>query len=81
MKVFSVLITIYATAYVKADTEEQALERANELKDWSLEITEQGNAMFSGLAFSDPALPTISLSPAVTIADVEDDAFVEEVEE
>lgn len=73
MTVYSVPITIYATAYVKADSEEAALANARELKNWSIEVDPQG--LFCGLAFDNPALPDMSLSPAMTIADVEDDAF------
>ena len=83
MKLFSIPITIYATAYVKADDAETAYSRARELSNSAIEIVGDSRDLFCGLAFDNPCLPDMSLSPAITIADAEsfDLADIEEVAE
>ncbi|MEN5278094.1 hypothetical protein ABE527_14215 [Brucella sp. TWI432] len=81
MKIFSVPITIYATAYIKADNADMAYSKAREFSNCDIEIMGDSRDLFCGLAFDNPCLPDRSLSPAITIADAEsfDIADVEEV--
>lgn len=79
MKVFSVPITIYATAYVKADSAAAAHSKAREMTNGAVEIMGDSRDLFCGLAFDNPCLPDMSLSPAITIGGVETIEHVEEV--
>lgn len=78
MKLFSVPLTIYGTAYVKAENAEAAHARASEMKNSCVEIVGDNRDLFCGLAFNNPCLPDMSISPAITIGDMEDVSFVEE---
>lgn len=80
MKIFSVPITIYATAYLKAESAEAAHTKAREMTSGSVEIMGDSRDLFCGLAFDNPCLPDMSLSPAITIGDVEPIERVEEVD-
>jgi hypothetical protein len=73
-------VRIYATAYVKADTIEKALEMAKHLPASQLEFEEMsgGDIDISGRAFDDDALPDMSLSPSMTIDGI-DEGSIEEV--
>jgi len=66
---YSIDIKLYATAYIKADTEKEALKIARSLKMDGIELREDHDAEMpiSGQQFDDPDLPDISLSPAMTI--------------
>lgn len=85
MKLYSYPVTIYATAYVVAESDEQAdkLLFAN-LHDASLEFPQSraqyGDVIVTGERYS-LKMPQVSLSPAMTIAEVEPNAgeFVEEL--
>lgn len=75
-------IEICATAYIKAPSAEAATVMALGLKNQALELFEQdGEIPISGRRFDNPALPTISLSPAMTIIGLNDGATVELSEE
>jgi len=69
MNVYSVTIKIAATAYIKAETEADALRKAGALENCGLELPtgDMGDADICGLAYDDPELPEISLSPAMTM--------------
>lgn len=69
MNLYSIDIKIYATAYIKAKTANEALVIAKNLKDWDLELEEDRDAdlQICSLPFADPELPGISLSPFLTI--------------
>lgn len=68
MKLWSIDIKICATAYIKAETEEEAMKIANDLKNNGLELDEQdGETPISCKQYSDPDLPDVSLSPAMTL--------------
>lgn len=65
---YSVEVMICATAYIKAGSGDEALKIAAGLKDDSLELLEQdGEVPISGKRFGDRDLPSVSLSPAMTI--------------
>lgn len=66
MNLYSIPMTVYATAYIRAETPEAAMEIAEGLTDLSIEEVE-----VSGLQFDDPDLPDISFSPAMTIGEPE----------
>lgn len=63
--VYAVDVVVYATAYIKAPTPEDALSIARTLKGRALEVVE--NDLVCGLDFDDHRLPALSLSPAMTI--------------
>jgi hypothetical protein len=68
MKLYSIEIQICATAYIKAESAEEAMKIAKELKGDILEIDEQdGELPISGREYDNPNLPDISLSPAMTV--------------
>jgi hypothetical protein len=68
MPIYSIAVTIYATAYVRAGTPEEAKVKAANLENLALEVEDRASEVpISGLQLSDPALPDISLSPAMTV--------------
>lgn len=68
MKVYSIDVHVAATAYVKARTAQEAWEKVRALQDCSPTILDHdGDVEVSGRMFSDPDLPEVSLSPAMTI--------------
>ena len=74
MPIYGIDIKIYATAYIRADNEKQAAERVALLTDAILEVRDAGpEVAISGRSLTDPALPDLSLSPAMTIAGPEHD--------
>ena len=74
MKLYSVDIPIVATAYIKAASSEEALSKAQKLRNLSLELSEDPNQEIPicGKPFDDPDLPEVSLSPAMTICRLPD---------
>ncbi|MNF08556.1 hypothetical protein D3C80_2090060 [compost metagenome] len=70
---------MHATVYVKADNAEAAHTKARELVNGSVEIVGDDRDLFCGLAFDNPCLPEMSLSPAITIGDLEGVESVESV--
>jgi len=78
MPIYGIDIKIYATAYIRADNEKQAAKRAASLNNTVLEILDAGpEVAISGRSFADPALPDLSLSPAMTIVGPENDGELE----
>jgi hypothetical protein len=68
MPIYSIAVPIYATAYVRAGTPEEAKVKAANLENLALEVEDRASEVpISGLQLSDPALPDISLSPAMTV--------------
>jgi hypothetical protein len=70
-KVYRVEVELRATAYVRADSEEAALARLRGFDKDSLEIGRRDQQIgedlwISGRQYDDPALPEVSLSPAMT---------------
>lgn len=90
MTLYRIDIKIAATAYIKADTPEAALEVA---KDWGRDLCSPviraphhedawlGEVPISGRRFNDAALPDASISPAMTILGPTEGAKPEEVEQ
>jgi len=76
MNLYSIDVRVYATAYIRAGSEEAALAIAKGLKDSALELNEQwgGDMVITGLTFDNPDLPDVSLSPSMTIIGPADDA-------
>lgn len=70
MNVYSIEVKLCATAYIKAESEEEAekIARANfgETCCGDLPIGEYGDPAISDKSYENPDLPDISLSPAVT---------------
>lgn len=69
MKLYSVDVRVVATAYIKADSKEDAIQKARSLHGDCLEVEpgDECEIEISGLAFDDPDLPEISLSPTMTV--------------
>lgn len=68
-KVWSIDVKIYATAYIKADTEAEAMEIAKGLKDTELSFPNGSGGEdleVSGQQFDSEDLPDVSLSPVMT---------------
>jgi hypothetical protein len=73
MNVYSIDVRVYATAYIKANSAEEALEIAKGLKDSALEVDDAGSDVeISGAMLDDPDLPDVSLSPAMTVVGPDD---------
>ena len=82
MPIYGIDIKVYATAYIRADNEQQAAERAASLENVALQVSDAGSeAAISARAFADPALPGRFLSPAMTIAGPEADDAPEPLED
>lgn len=70
-KVYSIQFEVAATAYIRADNAADAKQIALKLQGLGLEVKDAGGDVeISGLAFDDPALPAVSLSPAMTMGDL-----------
>ena len=71
MKVFSIDVLVFATAYVKAKSQAEAFEIVERaFKDYTYldkGVPQGSEVEFSDACFSDPDLPTVSLSAAATI--------------
>jgi hypothetical protein len=74
MPVYRIEVALEATAYVCADTEEEAKAMMVELDCETLELPLVGGDLqaseqlwISGLKYDDPLLPAVSLSPAMTL--------------
>jgi hypothetical protein len=70
MPLYAIDIKINATAYVKADSPEQAIDKAKPYfknKDLDVGTRAESDVRICDLRFDDPKLPEISLSPAMTI--------------
>lgn len=79
MAVFSIDIPVYATFYIRADDEEEARKIAADLKGDAIElrVDEDADIPISQRQFYDPDLPELSMSPAMTVGDVEAGTDVE----
>lgn len=73
MNLYSMGVTIHATVYVKANSPGEALQNARCVQNACIEVKDiyEGDVTISGLEFNDPDLPAVSLSPAMTVGDVE----------
>lgn len=81
-RVYSIDVKLYATAYIKADSPEEAIAKARDLTWDSPDISDSdGTVPISGLPFHDPDLPDVSLSPAMTIHGPDKDAAPDLVHE
>jgi hypothetical protein len=68
MHLYAVEMKVCATAYIKANNRAEALDIARTLADESPNLLDhEGNIEFSSEQFDSPALPDVSLSPAMTI--------------
>ncbi|MBY0561535.1 hypothetical protein [Hyphomicrobium sp.] len=69
MKIFQLDIPVWATAYIKAKTIEEARQKARTLASGQLDAEgkDQADVPFSGQRFEDPDLPDVSVSPIMTI--------------
>lgn len=77
-KIYSMDVQMVGTAYIRADSPEQALAIAKEKLSY-LGIEVHGKRI-SGKRFNDPTLPSVSLSPAMTIVGPFVDPLIEEAE-
>jgi len=85
MNLYNITVQIAASAYVKADSAEEARRILEaELNDGGacIEVEDAGpsDLPISDLQFSSPELPDISLSPAMTILSVWPDMATDEIE-
>lgn len=69
MKLYSIDMLIHATAYVRAETPEEAARLASQFTGLEIELDDgmSETQIVSGLAYDDEDLPEASLSPAATI--------------
>lgn len=67
-KLFHADVVIYGTAYVKAETAEEAARIAREKLSQQEVPLEEVDDFIVGLRFDDPRLPDVSLSPVATTA-------------
>lgn len=80
MAVYSIDIVINATAYIRADSEEEARKIASQMAEDSYEMRtgEIGDGVeISDADFDSDDLPDVSISPAMTCAGPPADAVVE----
>jgi hypothetical protein len=85
MGVYRIEVVVHATAYVKAASEVDAVKKLRRLDQTGFELTNRDmqltdNLWVSGRRYNDPALPVISLSPAMTFR-VPSDAEAEDANE
>lgn len=80
MKLYSIDVRVYATAYIRAESEEEARAKADALRG-AFVFTDGSDpgVEISGLQYDDPELPEVSLSPAMTIHGADEGVAVEEV--
>jgi hypothetical protein len=78
MIVYSVPVIVHATAYIKAEDEQDAQSKALVLQGATLVVQDSGQ-LISGLKYADPRLPEVSLSPAMIVGNP-DLALIEEAE-
>ena len=82
MPIYSITVTVYATAYVRAGSPEEAKAKAAALENHALEVADAGSEVaISGLKLSDPDLPDVSLSPAMTVIGPDKDDLPELAED
>ncbi len=77
MKQYRIDVRVYATAYINADSEEEALAMAKDLKDSEIIVRGGGDVLVDGGAYDDPHLPGVALSPVMTIWGVEEESEME----
>ena len=81
MPIYSITVTVYATAYIRAASPDEAKAKALALENHVLEAEDAGSEVaISALKLNDPALPDISLSPAMTVIGPDKDDTPEIVE-
>lgn len=83
MPLFNATVPLFATVYVKAKSVAEAQRKIAALRDTGFEMPEDEHAELpiTGMAYNDPDLPDLSLSPAVTFGKVPKRAWVELVAE
>jgi hypothetical protein len=68
MNLYAIDVQIAGTAYIKAKSKVEAKRKLAIMQDAPLEIHAEGaSGWVSSAMFRDPALPEVSLSPAMTI--------------
>lgn len=79
MPLYSATVPLFATVYVKAKSAAAAQKMIADLRGTGFEMREDENAdpPITGMAYSDPDLPDLSLSPAVTFGKVPKRAWLE----
>lgn len=81
MPIYSITVTVYATAYIRAASPDEAKAKGLALENHVLEVEDAGSEVaISGLKLNDPGLPDISLSPAMTVIGPDKDDVPELVE-
>lgn len=74
--IYSITLLVAATAYIRADTEAEAIEIARGMEQDGLEVRDAGGDIeISGLQYDDPDLPDVSFSPAMTVQKLDDEAI------
>lgn len=84
-KLFSIDVKIYGTAYIQADTAEEALEKIKAFNHTGIQFSDRRQdigefadreLIMTGECYS-PDMPEISLSPVMTIHGPDEDAVAE----
>jgi hypothetical protein len=73
MTIYRIEATLHATAYVRADSPEEALAIAKQQIGDFVEAADDGET-FTCKDYSDPDLPDFSFSPAMTIGGFDEEA-------
>jgi hypothetical protein len=72
MNLYSIGVTLYATVYIKAEDEKEALQKATHwFQNESFEVSDS-QGKFSELTFDDPNLPEVSISPSLDAGEFTD---------
>ena len=73
LKLYSIDVPVYATAYVKADSEEEAYALLVGMEDQAIEVNDDPYAVL----LEDADAPDVTISPAMTCGRVSADPFID----
>jgi hypothetical protein len=80
-KLYSIDVQVWATAYIRADSEEKALEMAKAMKGDALVVEDDGDGLFTGRYFADlfhdDDVVDLTFSPCMTVGEVDPDEIVD----
>jgi hypothetical protein len=80
-KLYSIDVQIWATAYIRADSEEQALEMAKAMEGDSLFVEDDGPGLFTGRDFADlfhdDDIVDLTFSPCMTVGKLDSEEIVD----
>lgn len=81
-RLYRIDVKVCATAYIKAKSQAEAVTKAKALKGRCIYSgLDEFDIPISGLAYDDPALPTLSVSPAMTCHGIWEGGTIERADE